>query len=195
MRLVIAVVAALTIVTGAAHAADAPGAMPQMAGWFEQTIGQLEAEAASDVSMAPDVWSALARDWRSFDRDGSAAGMIVDVGWVAVATIVALLGERMVTGIASRRARRRIQARTDGPRLVDLLGLVAADLAGLTAFYVVFGAAQRHFLPAVGVTAILAFLCANVLIPWRGVARGHPRSLRPHHPRAPPLHTPPPPTH
>ncbi len=184
MRLLIAVVAALTIVTGAAHAADAPGAMPQMAGWFEQTIGQLEAEAASDVSMAPDVWSALARDWRSFDRGGSAAGVIVDIGWVAVATIVALLGERMVTGFASRRARRRIQGRTDGPRLVDLLGLVAADLAGLTAFYVVFGAAQRHFLPAVGVTAILAFFGANVLIRWRVVAVVNRVILRPNDPAA-----------
>ena len=53
--------AVLLLWAGAADAAEAPAAGPQMSGWFERTIGQLEAEAVSDVSMAPDVWSALGR--------------------------------------------------------------------------------------------------------------------------------------
>ena len=138
-----------------------------MTGWFERIAGQLENEASSDVSMAPDVWSAVNREWRSFDRDGSASWVLVDIAWVAVATIVALIVERLAAYAASRRARRRIARREDGPRLVDLLGLIAADLSGLAAFYGVFAAARLHFLPIVGVTPLLAMFAANILIRWR----------------------------
>ena len=120
--------------------------------------------------LAPDVWTALDREWRSFDRGGSAAGVLVDIGWVALATLVALTVEAVVSRLAGRRPRRRIAARDDGPRLIDLLGLVAADLAGLAAFYGVFSAAQRNFFPAVGITPVLALFSANVLIRWRVVA-------------------------
>ena len=43
----------------------------------------LEREAMSDVSMLPDTPGALVRQWRSFDRDGSALGALINVGWVA----------------------------------------------------------------------------------------------------------------
>jgi small-conductance mechanosensitive channel len=181
MRCLFALIVALGLLlaAGGVHAADAPAAMPQMAGWFERMISQLEAEAASDVSMAPDVWSALGREWRSFDRDGSAAAVFLDVGWVALATIAALIVAGAVMRLAGRRPRRRIAARTDGPHLVDLLGLIAADLAGLAAFYGVFSMLQRHVLPIVGVTQVLAFFAANVLIRWRVVAVINNAILRP----------------
>ena len=67
MRLLIALVAVLMVAAGSAPAANAAAAPPpQMSGWFEQAIGQFETEAMSDVSMAPDVSSALSREWRSF---------------------------------------------------------------------------------------------------------------------------------
>jgi small-conductance mechanosensitive channel len=184
MRLLIAVVAGLLVTLGAARAADAPGEMPQMSGWFERAVGQLEAEAASDVAMAPDVWSAVGREWRSFDRAGSAGGVIVDIGWVAAATLVALIAERLLADLASRRMRRRLSARTDGPQLIDMLGLVVSDLLGLAVFYAVFTAAQRHFLPAVGITAVLSIFSANILIRWRVAAVVSRAILRPRVPSA-----------
>src|SRR5579863_8761041 len=170
-RLLIAFVAALLLSGSAARADGAaaaePAAMPQMTGWFERTADQLENEAMSDVSMAPDVWSAVSREWRSFDRNGSAGWVLIDIAWVAAAALVGLFIERLAANAVSRRPRRRIARREDGPHLVDLLGLVAGDLLGLAAFYGIFVAAQRHFLPVVGVTALLSMFAANILIRWR----------------------------
>ena len=74
-RLLASIVGAVLLLAAAgAQAADTPPAMPQMAGWFERIVGRLEAEASSDVAMAPDVWSAVGREWRSLDRDGTASG-------------------------------------------------------------------------------------------------------------------------
>src|ERR1700736_2421079 len=74
----------------AARAADTPPPNPapamrdmNSAGWLERVIVQLETEAISDVSLLPDTPSALEREWRSFDRNGSASGALVDVGWGA----------------------------------------------------------------------------------------------------------------
>jgi small-conductance mechanosensitive channel len=179
------IVAALVLLlAGTASVAAAPAGGPQMAGWFERTIGQLEAEAASDVSMAPDVWSALDREWRSFDQNGSAPRVFLDIGWVALATIVALLAEGLAARLAALRPRRRMATRTDGPRLFDLFRLIVADLIGLAAFYGVFSAAQRHLLPEVGVTAALSIFAANVLIRWRVVAVVIGAILRPNDPPA-----------
>jgi small-conductance mechanosensitive channel len=176
--------AGLLLAGGGVRAADTPAAMPQMTGWFERMINQLEAEAVSDVSMAPDVWSALSREWRSFDREGSATGVFVDIGWVALAAAVALITGNLVTRLARRRPRRRIAARADGPHLVDLFRLIASDLAGLAVFYAVFSAMQRHVLPQVGVTEVLAFFAANVLIRWRVFVVINQTILRPSDPAA-----------
>ena len=186
MRRLFALIVGVTLLlaAGGSRAADPPAAMPQMTGWFERMISQLEAEAASDVSMAPDVWSALGREWRSFDRDGSAAGVVVDIGWVALATLAALIVASAVTRLARRRPRRRIAARADGPHLVDLFRLIASDLAGLAVFYGIFAAAQRHVLPMVGVTPVLAFFAANVLIRWRVIVVIIQAILRPSDPAA-----------
>ncbi|HEV2187499.1 MAG TPA: hypothetical protein VGR70_09840, partial [Stellaceae bacterium] len=75
MRLVIVFVAMLVIGAGSARADDPPAAAPPMSGWFENLIARFETEAIHDVSMAPVVSSALSREWRSFDRDGSAAAV------------------------------------------------------------------------------------------------------------------------
>lgn len=169
MRLLIAIVVAVLLATAPARADDAASAMPQMKmnGWFERAVAQFEAEASSDIAMAPDVWSALGREWRSFDRAGSAGGVVVDIGWVALATIVALFAERLIARLVGRRPRRRIRRRTEGPRLLDLLGLVGADIAGLAGFYTVFAAAQRHAFPATGMSLALSLFSAAVLVRWR----------------------------
>ena len=169
MRLVIGFIAALMITVGCAAAADAPTPPPEMSGWFEQLIGQFEAEAMSDVSMAPDVSSAVGREWRAFDRNGSPSGALVDFGWVALAALAAWLAELATTRAASRRPLRRMTA-SGGPTLLGLASLVICDLAGLAVFFVVFSAARRHFLSAVGVTDILAMFASAVLIRWRVVA-------------------------
>ena len=186
MRRLFALVVGAGLVLAAlpVRAANTPPAMPQMAGWFERAVAQFEAEAASDISMAPDVLSALAREWRSFDSAGSAAWVPIDIGWVALATIAALLVERLAVGLAAIRPRRRIARRSEGPHLVDLLGLIAADIGGLAAFYGIFAAAERHLLPAVGVTRVLAMFSANVLIRWRVVAVINRAILRPGDPAA-----------
>jgi small-conductance mechanosensitive channel len=179
MRLWIALVAALMVAVGSASAADAPAApQPQMSGWFEQLIGQFEAEAMSDVSMAPDVSSALSREWRSLGHDGSASGTMIDFGWVALTALVALLAEAGATRMLSRRPLRRMTA-SGAPTLFGLLSLVACDLAGVAVFFVVFTAACRHFLPAVGVTDVLAMLASAVLIRWRVAALVFRGILRP----------------
>jgi hypothetical protein len=52
---------------------------------------KLEKEAMSDVGMLPDTPAALAREWRSFDRDSSALGALASLGWVVLAAIVSTL--------------------------------------------------------------------------------------------------------
>ncbi|HXP04680.1 MAG TPA: mechanosensitive ion channel domain-containing protein [Stellaceae bacterium] len=182
MRLVIVFVAMLVIGAGSARADDTPSAAPPMSGWFENLVGRFESEAAHDVSMAPVVSSALSREWRSFDRDGFALAVFVDIGWVAAAAVAALLAERAVAGLVSRRVRRRMRARDGGPQLVDLTGLLFADLIGLAVFFTVFTAARRHFFPLVGTTELLSAYAANTLIRWRIAAVVLGAVLRPHEP-------------
>ena len=71
-----------------AAAAEAPAESGEMtagpAGWLEHIIMGLEQEARSDVSMLPDTPSALEREWRSLDRNGSALGALIGLGWVRV---------------------------------------------------------------------------------------------------------------
>src|SRR5438067_12770034 len=59
------------------------------AGWLEHIIMGLEHEAISDVSMLPDTPSALEREWRSLDRNGSALGELIGLGRAALATCLA----------------------------------------------------------------------------------------------------------
>ncbi len=163
---VIAIVTALTLSCGVARAAEAPAA-PQMAGWLEHAIGQLETEAMDDIAATSAIPEALSREWRSFDRNGSALGALAGFGWIAVTALVALAVEWAVARALSRRVRRRMETRVEGPTLPGLFALLASDLAGLAAFFVVFAASRRHFFPLVGVTETLAVFAANVLLRWR----------------------------
>ncbi len=172
--------AAVAVLSATASAADAPPTPPateaapaagagmtmNSAGWLEHIVVGLEREAMSDISMLPDTPSALAREWRSFDRDGSAMGALIGVGWVVLAAGIALFAERLASHGLSRRLRRSLRTRLQGPTLVDLLLLLLCDAIGLAVFAGVF-VYSRHWLAGVGVTQTLAVLSASVLIRWR----------------------------
>jgi len=174
------VLLAVAVLSATASAADAPPTPPateaapaagagmtmNSAGWLEHIVVGLEREAMSDISMLPDTPSALAREWRSFDRDGSALGALIGAGWVMLAAGIALFAERLVARGLSRRLRRALRTRIDGPRMGDLLLLLLCDAIGLAVFAGVF-VYSRHWLASVGVTQTLAVLSASVLIRWR----------------------------
>ena len=164
----ILVVALPVVAAGSAHAADTPVAVKdQTADWIEHLIDGVENEAASDIEAAPAVWSALGREWRSLDRDGSAAGTLVGVAWVVLVAIVAVIAERAIAAGLGRRPRRRIDQRAGGPGAANMALLIASDLVGLAVFVWLFMAARRHLLPAIGITPILGLVAENVLVRWR----------------------------
>lgn len=180
--------ASLTIIIGllcaaaTARAADPPSPPPlpapaaaaggmasgdmSSAGWLETIAMKLEREAMSDVSMLPDTPAAIVRQWRSFDRNGSSLGALINVGWVVLAACLALLAERAAALGLSRRLRRRMRLRPEGPTVIGLLALLLCDIAGLAAFAGVF-VYGRHWLMALGVPMNLVLLAAHVLIRWR----------------------------
>ena len=149
-----------------ARAADAPGAEMSSAGWMERVAMKLEGEAMSDLGMLPDTSAALVREWRSFDRNGSALGSLVNLGWVALAALVALVAERAVARGLSRRLRRAMRSRPGGPTLGGLLLLLLCDAVGLAVFVGVF-TASRHALLALGATLNITLFAAHVLFRWR----------------------------
>jgi moderate conductance mechanosensitive channel len=136
------------------------------AGWLGHIIMSLENEARSDVSMLPDTPSALEREWRSLDRNGSALGTLIGLGWVVLAACVALLAERLTAQGLSRRTRQALRMRVAGPSLGDLLLLLLCDVLGLAVFAGVF-IFSRHTLFGLGVSLNLILLAANWLIRWR----------------------------
>src|SRR5947209_11933925 len=140
------VLLSLALLGATARAADAPPIPPatdatpaaatgemtmHSAGWLERVIVDLEREARSDISMLPDTPSALEREWRSFDRDGSALGALIGVGWVVLAAAIALVAERLIARGLSRRLRGALRTRLEGPRMGDLLLLLLCDAIGL----------------------------------------------------------------
>src|SRR5215471_1445828 len=59
---------------GAEEPTATPPAMDNMMssqGWLQQIVIKLEDEAIDDIHMLPETPGALAREWRSFDRQGS----------------------------------------------------------------------------------------------------------------------------
>jgi hypothetical protein len=144
---------------------------------------RLEDEAMSDVSMLPDTPTALEREWRSFDRHGSAIGALVNLGWVVLAACLALLAEKLVRRGVSVRIRRILRARAEGPTLAMLLRLLLCDVCGLGVFAVVF-VYSRHWLIDAGVAVGLIILAVNVLIRWRVAALVIGIVLRPGEPAA-----------
>jgi small-conductance mechanosensitive channel len=167
--------ALLALILGPAatvRAADAPASAPAMggemssAGWVEHIAMKLENEVMSDVSMLPDTSAALVREWRSFDRNGSALGALINFGWIALAAVIALLAERGVARGLSHRVRRMMAARAEGLTLMRLLLLLLCDLIGVAVFAGIF-VWSRHWMMAIGVTVNLIALAAQWLIRWR----------------------------
>jgi len=173
-----------------ARAAEAPAATPpamdnmmSSQGWVQQIVIKLEDEAIGDIHMLPETPAALAREWRSFDRQGSALGALVDLGWVALAACLALLAQSLVQRALSIRARRLLRLRPEEPSFGLLLRLLLCDLAGLGVFSGVF-IYNRHWLMNAGVGASLIILSVNVLIRWRVWALTIGIVLRPDEPAA-----------
>ena len=164
-RLLIALAAAAMLVASAAHAADAPPAS-----MTDQALVRIEAEIVSDAMAIPLIPAAISREWRTLDRNGSSSAVLVELGWVVIAAIIALFAERGTLQLLSRRLRRRMRAGDGVPTLADMAILLACDLAGLAVFMMVFTAQRRHWLMAAGVTDAFAALSAAVLIRWRIVA-------------------------
>ena len=164
---------ACVLCLGPVRAADAPPSDPTPMGdmasasWLERAMMQLESEAVSDVSMAPDTGEAVVREWRSLSRDGTASGALVSVLWVALVTALAVGAERLVAwGPLSRRLRRRMRARIGGPSLGQLLMLLLSDVGGLFIFIEVFRH-SRSRLFELGASIGLLVLAINVVIRWR----------------------------
>src|SRR5262249_13566681 len=104
----IAFVAVLVLAAGAVRAAESvakPPAAEMMGGWIEQTISQVEAEAAADAATVPDVPAALDRIWRSLNDRGTFLGTLTGTGWVVLVAAVAIGGQRAVVRALNRRQR------------------------------------------------------------------------------------------
>ena len=144
---------------------------------------KLEDEAIDDVHMLPETPGALAREWRSFDRQGSALGALVNLGWVALAACLALLAQSVVQRALSIRVCRLLRLRPEEPTLGLLLRLLLCDLAGLGVFSGVF-IYSRHWLMNAGVGVSLIIFSVNVLIRWRVWALTIGIVLRPDEPAA-----------
>jgi small-conductance mechanosensitive channel len=157
---------------------------PDSTGLVDRILAQLEDEAETDAHAASAIPAALEREWRSFDLNGSAIGALADLGWVVLATIVALFAQRTVAGVMSQRPRRKMRERSDGPTLLDLLRLLFCDFVGLAIFLAVMAAALRHWLPGAGASASLTQLTAGVLIRWRIASLIVGAVLRPNEPIA-----------
>jgi len=173
-----------------ARGAEAPAATPpamdnmmSSQGWLQQIVLQLEDEAIDDVHMLPETPGALAREWRSFDRQGSALGALANLGWVAIAACLALLAQSFARRVLSIRIRRLLRLRPKEPSLGLLLQLLLCDLAGLGVFSGVL-IYSRHWLMNAGVAVSLIIFSANVLIRWRIWAMTIGIVLRPDEPAA-----------
>jgi small-conductance mechanosensitive channel len=137
----------------------------------------------SDISMLPDTPEALVRQWRSFDRDGSALGALINVGWLALAACLAVLAERVTAWGLSARVRRGMRLRPEGPTVAGLLAMVLCDAAGVVVFASAFFY-SRHWLMDLGVTTSLLLLGFYALVRWRAACVVVRVLLRPRDPAA-----------
>jgi moderate conductance mechanosensitive channel len=157
-------------------AMNAPGMLPQI-------FMQLEDEATSDIGMLPETPGAIEREWQTFDRNGSSLGALVNVGWVALLMFVALAAELAAAHAMTRRLKKRLRQRPEGPSVTDLLRLAACDFGGLAVFAGVF-VHGRHWLASLAVAPALIVLASNVVIRWRIAAVIVRILLRPYDPMA-----------
>jgi small-conductance mechanosensitive channel len=166
-RLLIAVIIVLPMLAGSARAADTAPAEPRSMPMTDMALTRIETEIVTDALEVPAIPDAVSREWRSFDRSGSALGVLVDLACVALAALVALFAERGAARLLGGRPRRRMRGRDGGPTIVDMAMLLVCDLAGLAVFMTVFAAEQRHWLAAAGVTDALGMFASGVLLRWR----------------------------
>jgi small-conductance mechanosensitive channel len=152
-------------------------------GWSEKAVVQIENEIVDDIGAVPAIPEALAREWRSFDRDGSAARVLLDIGWIAIAALVALLAERASARALSKPFRRKMQE-TGEPGLLGLVGLLVCDLVGLAVFLGLITIAKRHILANTNISPGLDSVAMDVLVRWRIIALIFRAVLRPREPAA-----------
>jgi small-conductance mechanosensitive channel len=164
--------------------AGAPPAMDQAmssAGWLQDIFIKLERELVEDITMLPAAPGAIEREWRTFDRNGSSLGALVNIGWVVLVACLALGAERLASRGLAQRTLRAIRLRPEGPTMSALLRLLLFDAIGLAVFAAVF-IYGRHWLMHEGVPVPLMILAANVLIRWRIGMLIFNLLLRPHDP-------------
>ncbi|HWB51772.1 MAG TPA: mechanosensitive ion channel domain-containing protein [Stellaceae bacterium] len=182
LRSYLAAAVILLTLLGRAGAAETAAVEPGP-GWQEKAVARIEAEIVADIAAVPAIPEALSREWRSFDRTGSAARVLLDIGWLVVAALAALAAERATTRGLSKRLRRKMRE-TGEPGLLGLLGMLASDIAGLAVFMALYTVMKRHVLANTAVSPGLDSLAMNVLVRWRIFALIFRAVLRPHEPVA-----------
>ncbi len=182
LRSYLAAAVILLTLWGRAGAAETPAAEPGP-GWLEKAIAQMEAEIVADAAAVSDIPEAFSREWRSFDREGSASRVLVDIGWIVIATLVALSAERASVRALSKPLRRKMRE-TGEPGLLGLVGLLACDLVGLAVFLALYTVAKRHVLVNTSISPGLHSLAIDVLVRWRVIALIFRTVLRPREPAA-----------
>ena len=178
LRSYLAAAVILVILLGRAGAAETSTGEPAP-GWQEKAVMQIEAELVADGAAVTSIPEALSREWRSFDREGSGARVLLDIGWVVIAALVALAAERATARGLTKRLRRKMRE-TGEPGLLGLVGMLASDLAGLAVFIALYTVAKRHVLAYTSISPGLDGLAMDVLVRWRVIALVFRTILRPH---------------
>jgi moderate conductance mechanosensitive channel len=167
LRFALVVLVSLTVPTNHALAADPAATTTPKPDWTEHVINSVKTEVASDIAAAPTVSAAVDREWRELDRNGSAEGTLVDLGWVVAFAVVAVVAERMVVWELGRWRRRRLRQRAGAPTGTDMAAFLLFDFIGLVVFIALFSAARSYFMPPLTITDALSLLAMNVLVRWR----------------------------
>lgn len=182
LRPYLAAAVILLALLGRAGAAETSAAEPAP-GWQEKAIAQIEAEIVADGAAVSSIPEALSREWRSFDREGSGARVLLDIGWILIAALVALAAERGAARGLSKGLRRKMRE-TGEPGLLGLVGMLASDLAGLAVFMALYTVAKRHVLVHTSISPGLDSLAMDVLVRWRVIVLIFRAVLRPGEPAA-----------
>ncbi len=182
LRSYLAAAVIVLVLLGQASAAGALAAEPAPK-MLETAVAQVEVEILADIAAVPDIPEALSREWRSFDREGLGSRVPLNILWIVLATLVALLAERASARGLSKGLRRKIRE-TGEPGLLNLIGVLASDLVGLAAFLAVYTIAKRHVLVNTSISTGLQGLALDVLVRWRVTALIFRVVLRPREPAA-----------
>lgn len=171
LGLVIAIVAALPAQAAqpvAGTSATSPAAEGQMDDqMMMMTVVQtLEQEAAADARAVSQVPDALAGLWHSMDNDGSGGAAAV-LGWVAVATLIALAAEKLPVLAFGHWRQRQIRLDRTRPSIGGLLALLASDVGGIVIFAAVFVHLRARWFASPESASLVAMVAFAALIRWR----------------------------